>query len=82
MDSEEVDDYEQSARLLSIQDPRSGAFLKVLPKQNMNVFTTEDFQVAVQLRLGLELTIIRKDLICNCAQKVKIDGMGYHIGVC
>ena len=69
------------ARLLSVSAPEAGLFLSAYPRSE-NVFSSEEFQVACCLRLGLPLKCIPATLKCNCENKPFVGEDGNHFHSC
>ena len=69
------------ARLLSVSALESGLFLTAYPR-NENVFSSEEFQVACCLRLGLPLKCIPDTMKCSCADRPYIGVEGHHFHSC
>lgn len=74
--------FEDRARLIGVQNSKSGAFLRVIPKQAINIMSSVEFQIAVQIRLGMNIPFIGATRICNCQAMASIEGAGHHLAGC
>ncbi len=71
-----------NARYRSTCGPHAGAFLRALPKKNMNTLLCDEFSTACILRLGLPFPFITPDAHCDCKSKALIGIYGQHLHTC
>jgi hypothetical protein len=75
---------EDKARMLSLQDPKSGASLRAVPSGKFPTsFSTSEFRVYCLVRLGVELPFLSPTLRCStCRDHPFIGTRGEHFHVC
>jgi hypothetical protein len=65
--------------ITSLNHQISGAWLLATPKTEELIFTDNEFQTAMNIRLHLAPPFLNNDLLCNCKNNPIIDKTGHHL---